>query len=170
MVADRSSNRTVLPITDLSPFNELLQNRCVSTAAPAAFGPSSSGPSRRPSDRLQAHDLEVRAVDDAGPHDAWLAEADHREANLGELAEVGERGDPGPQVLDLRDREHDAVAAQALGALADVDQPILVAVDERPQQHTPDDAENRGVGADAQGQGDDHRDDQPLALASDRKA
>ena len=45
----RSSNRTVLPITDRSPFSVVVQNRCVSTAAPAAFGPSSSGPSRRPS-------------------------------------------------------------------------------------------------------------------------
>ena len=49
MVAMRSSNRTVLPITDRSPFNVVVQNRCVSTAAPAAFGPSSAGPSRRPS-------------------------------------------------------------------------------------------------------------------------
>ena len=31
MVAVRSSNRTVLPITDLSPFNVVVQNRCVST-------------------------------------------------------------------------------------------------------------------------------------------
>ena len=79
-----------------------------------------------------------------------------------ELAEVGERGDPRPQVLDLRDREHHAVLPEALGALADVDQPILVAIDERPQQHAPDDAEDRGVGADAERQGDDHRDGQSL--------
>ena len=48
IVAERSSNRTVLPITDRSPFSVLVQKRCVSTATPAAFGPSSSGPIRRP--------------------------------------------------------------------------------------------------------------------------
>ena len=37
-------------------------------------------------------------------------------------------------------------------ALTDVDQPLLVAVDQRPQQHAADDAEDRGVGADAQRQ------------------
>ena len=47
-------------------------------------------------------------------------------------------------------------------ALPDVDQAILVAVDERPQQHAADDAEDRGVGADAQGQRDDDRDGQAL--------
>ena len=35
-------------------------------------------------------------------------------------------------------------------ALADVDQAIFVAIDERPQQHAADDAEDRGVGADAE--------------------
>ena len=110
--------------------------------------------------RPQAHDVEVRAVDDAGTHDARLAQADHRERGRGELAEGRQRRDPRAQVLDLRDREHHAVLPEALGALADVDQPVLVAIDERPQQDTPDDAENRGVGPDAERQGDDHRDDQ----------
>ncbi len=47
-------------------------------------------------------------------------------------------------------------------ALADVDQPILVAVDERPQQDTADDAEDRGVGADAERERDDHGEGQTL--------
>ena len=48
------------------------------------------------------------------------------------------------------------------GALADVDQAILVAVDERPQQHAADDAEDGGVGADAERQRDDDGDRQAL--------
>ena len=49
-----------------------------------------------------------------------------------------------------------------LRALTDVDQPILVAVDERPQQHAADDAEDRGVGADAKGERDDDGDGESL--------
>ena len=46
-------------------------------------------------------------------------------------------------------------AAEAGRALTDVDQPILVAIDQRPQQHAADDAEDRGVGADAERERDD---------------
>jgi hypothetical protein len=42
--------------------------------------------------------------------------------------------------------------ANALGALADIDEPVLVAVDERPEQDAPDEPEDGGVGADAEGQ------------------
>ena len=47
-------------------------------------------------------------------------------------------------------------------ALADVDQPVLVAVDERPQQHAADDAEDGGVGADAERQREDDGEAQAL--------
>ena len=59
------------------------------------------------------------------------------------------------EVPQLRDREVRVLDADAVRALADVDQPILVAVDERPQQHAPDDAEDGGVGADAERQRED---------------
>ena len=39
----RRSSRTVLPITDGSLPSAVVQKRYVSTAAPAAFGPSSVG-------------------------------------------------------------------------------------------------------------------------------
>ena len=42
MVADRCPSRTVLPSTDGSLLNAVVQKRWVSTAAPAAFGPSSA--------------------------------------------------------------------------------------------------------------------------------
>ena len=66
------------------------------------------------------------------------------------------------KVLDLRHREGGVVGADAVRALADVDQAILVAVDERPQQHAPDDAEDGGVGADAERQGQDDGERQAL--------
>ena len=48
IVADLSPSRIVLPTTVSSPWNAVVQKRYVSTAAPAARGPSSLGPSRRP--------------------------------------------------------------------------------------------------------------------------
>ena len=47
-------------------------------------------------------------------------------------------------------------------ALADVDQPVFVAVDQRPQQHAAHQRENCGVGADAEGQREDHGNGQPF--------
>ena len=44
--------------------------------------------------------------------------------------------------------------ADAARALADVDQAVFVAVDERPQEDAADDAENRRIGANAKRQGD----------------
>ena len=49
IVADLVPSLTTLPITDGSLLSDSVQNRCVNTAAPAAAGPSSDGPSRRPS-------------------------------------------------------------------------------------------------------------------------
>ena len=54
------------------------------------------------------------------------------------------------------------LGADARRALADVDEPVLVAVDERPQQHAADDAEDGGVGADAERQREDDGDGQAL--------
>src|SRR3954469_20265232 len=48
IVAERSPSLTVLPITDGSLPSEVDQKRYVSTAAPAALGPSSDASSNRP--------------------------------------------------------------------------------------------------------------------------
>ena len=162
IVAERSPSLIVLPITVGSLASAVVQNRCVSTAAPAACGPSSVASSRRPRTGTQAHHLEVRSADDPGAHHARLAEADQREVDGREFAEGGQRLDPRAEVADLRHRELGVLGADAARALADVDQAILVLVDERPQQHAADDAEDRGVGADAERQRDDDRDRQSL--------
>ena len=60
------------------------------------------------------------------------------------------------QVVDLRHRELGVLGADAPGGLPDVDQPVFVAIGERPQQHAADHAEDRGVGADAERQGQHH--------------
>ena len=123
--------------------------------------------------RAQAHDLEIRAADDAGANHARLAEADHRELDGGEVAERRQR-------LDARTAGRGAPGTEKFAfstpmprrALTDVDQPILVAVDQRPQQHAPDDAENRGIGANAERQRQDDGEGQALdpGQRSERKA
>ena len=69
---------------------------------------------------------------------------------------------PARRSLHLRHRERGVLGADARRALADVDQPVLVAVDERPQQHAPHHAEDRGVGADAEREREDDGDGQAL--------
>jgi hypothetical protein len=54
-----------------------------------------------------------------------------------------------------RDRERHVVGAEPRRALPDIDEAILVAVGQRPQQDAADDAEDGGVGADAQRERDD---------------
>ena len=54
------------------------------------------------------------------------------------------------EILDLGHGERRVLGADSRRALADVNQAILVAIDQRPQQHAADDAEDRRVGADAE--------------------
>ena len=60
------------------------------------------------------------------------------------------------------DREVRIRHADAWGALTDVDEAIGIAVHERPQQDAANDAEDGGVGADAERQRDDDGDGQAL--------
>jgi hypothetical protein len=113
-------------------------------------------------DRTQSHHLEVRAVDHARADLARLAEADHREGDGRELSQRRHRLQPAAQVDDLWHGERGVLGANPGRALADVDQTALVAVDQRPQQHASHDAEDGGVGADSQGQGEDYGRRQPL--------
>ena len=80
---------------------------------------------------MQAHDFEVVPADDASLNFARLTEADHCEPDCGEIAERAQRLDAGAQILDFGDGESCVFVAESLRALADVDQPVLVAVDER---------------------------------------
>ena len=162
IVAERSPSLMVLPMSVGSLASAVVQKRCVSTAAPAACGPSSVASSRRPRTGRSPMTSKYDAADDPGADHARLAEADHREVDGGEVAEGGQRLDARAKVPDLRDRELGVLGADAARALADVDQAIFVAVDERPQQDAPDDAEDRRVGADAERQRQDDRDRQSL--------
>ena len=106
-------------------------------------------------DGLQSHHREKRSTDHAGTDDARLAQADQREVDAREIAQGGNRFDAGLEIVDLGHRKIRVLAAGAWRALPDVDQPLLVVVDERREQHAADNAEDCGVGADAKGQRED---------------
>ena len=100
--------------------------------------------------RTQSHHIEIRAADDAGPDLVRLAQSDHRERDHGEIANSRDRFEPGAELLNLRHRKRGVLDPDSRCALADVDEAVLVAVDERPQQHAADDAEDRRIRADAE--------------------
>ena len=116
-----------------------------------------------PQHRPQAHHLEVRSADDAGVDHARLPVAEQREIDRREIAERADRlRGARLDVVVLGDRERHVRNAEARRALADVDQPILAAVDEGAEQHAADHAEDRRVGADAERERDHDRGGQPL--------
>ena len=121
--------------------------------------------------RPKPHHLEVGAADDARAHGPRLAEADHRELDRREVAERAERSSRLPAGRCSSGTEKFAFAhADARRALPDVDEPIRLAVDQRPEQHAPDDAEDGGVGADAERQRQDDGEGQALGPVSERRA
>src|SRR5258708_32824615 len=111
---------------------------------------------------MQPHYLEVRSTDDARADLARLAQADHCEANSGEVAERAQSLDACAQILDLGHGEHSVLEVDAARALVDVDKPVLVAVDERPQQDAAYQGEDGGVGADAERQREHYGDRESL--------
>jgi hypothetical protein len=115
------------------------------------------------------HDLEERPVDHARGDEAGLpARADQREVHRGEVAERADGLRARFEVADLGHGEGEVVGADAECGLADVDQPVGIAVDERPQQHGADDAEDGGVGADPERER--HHHGQREALGAEQRA
>jgi hypothetical protein len=113
--------------------------------------------------RAQAHDLEERPVDHARLDQAGLEpESDHRELDGREVAERGDCRRARLEVVDLGHGERHVLERETFGGLADVDQPIGFAVDERPKEHAANHGEDGGVGADAEGKRDHHRGRQRL--------
>src|SRR6266851_270647 len=126
------------------------------------FGATVLRPDETAKDRVEADYVEVVAADDAGLDLAGFTQADHGGTEGGEVTERGQGFYAGAQVLDFGHGECHVFVADARGALADVDQPVLVAVDERLEQYAAHQREDGGVGADAQRQRQDHSDSKPL--------
>src|SRR5271163_832664 len=117
-----------------------------------------------PEDGAQAHDVEIRATDNAGAHFARFAQTDHGEADGGEVAESVYGFDASFEIANFGDGECGVFRADAEGALADVDEAVFAAVDEGPQEDATDYAEDGGVGANAEGQGEDYGDGEALGV------
>src|SRR5712691_1723666 len=113
-------------------------------------------------DGVETHNIEECAADDTSLNYARLTQADHREFGGGEIAEGAQGFNAGAQVLDFRHRERCVHVASARGTLADVDEPVLVAVDEGLEEHAAHQGEDGGVGADAERECQDHSQRQPL--------
>ena len=162
MVAVRSPSLTVFPSTEGSLWSVVAPEAISQHRGPRRLRPVVGRPEQAAAHRLEAHHLEVRTADDAGADHAGLAEADHRELDRREVAEGVERPDACAKIVDLRHREDGVLDTDARRALADIDEAIFVAVDERPEEHAADHAEDGGVGADAERERDDNREGQPL--------
>jgi hypothetical protein len=107
-------------------------------------------------DRAEPHHLEVRPADDPRPNLARLAQADHREVDRGEIAEGGQRLDTCAKIQDFRHGEGRILDTDATRALANVNQAIFISIDERSEENTSDDAEDRRIGANSERQGEDN--------------
>ncbi len=110
---------------------------------------------------MKAHHVEIRAADNATANGTRLTEADHGEVHGGEVAKRAQGFHAGAQILYLGHGKRRVVVAEAGGALPDIDQPVLVAVDQRLEQDSAHQGENGGVRADAERQCEDHGDRQP---------
>ena len=122
-------------------------------------------PDEAPEHRTKAHHLEIGPVDDSAVDFARLAESDEREGDAGEVAELAEGLDPRLEVPNFRHRPGAVFLADARRALPDINQPILVAVDQRLDEHAAHQREDGGVGADAQRERDDHDKRKPRRFA-----
>ena len=161
-VAVRVPSRIVLPMTVGSRVERRRPETMRQDRHAGRVRPSSAASISRPSTGRKPHHSKYEPLTTPALHDARLAEADHREIDRREVAEGADRRDARLEVSISGTENVVFVGAEAGRALADVDQAILAAIDERPQQHAAHDAEDRGVGADAERQRDHDGGGQPL--------
>ena len=116
----------VLPTTDGSLLNARGPEAIGEHRGTVGLRPIIAGVEQPSHHGAEAHHLEVGPADDSCAHRARLAEAEHGELDGGEVAERAERFHARLQVPQLGDREVSVLHADALRALADVDEPVLV--------------------------------------------
>src|SRR6202041_3184074 len=104
--------------------------------------------------RTQTHDFKIVAAGDATLNYAGFTESDHRKIHRREIAKLAHGVDAGFYVLDFGHGERCVVLSHAGGALADVHEPVLVAVDERLEQYPAHERKDGSVGPDAKRQGE----------------
>ena len=107
-------------------------------------------------ERLHAEHVEEVRRHHPGQHAVRLAPVEQGERHAVVLDEAVERRELLPVVADLLDREGDVRRAGPLRLLAGEHELVPVGIRQRPQQHAVDEAEDGGVGADAEPEGDHH--------------
>ena len=109
-----------------------------------------------PEHGAQSHYIKIGPVDHATINFARLAQAEDGEGDGREVAKFAQRFNPCLQVPNFRHRPRAVFGARARRALPDINQPILVAIDQRFDEHAPHEREDGGVSANAQRQRHDH--------------
>ena len=133
------------PITDATEANGFADDRRIlaQSGRPETVGKNNDACSFRTvvlrSDEAtehgtKAHHVKIRAADNATSNGTRLTEADHGEVHGGEVAKRAQGFYAGAQILYLGYGKRSVFIADAEGALSDIDQPVLVAVDERLEQ------------------------------------
>ena len=102
---------------------------------------------------LQSHHIEIIARDDARAHPSGLPVAQHGEREGGELGDGLQRLRRRAIVLNLGHRERDVGNRRDGVGLSQVDDAVAAVVGQGTQQHAANDAEDRGVGTDAEADG-----------------
>src|SRR3984957_17760750 len=109
----------------------------------------------------KTHHVKIRAADNATSNGTRLTEADHGEVHGGEVAKRAQGFHARAQILYLRYGKRRVFVVDAGGALSDVDQAVLVAVDKRLEQDSAHERENGSVRTDAERQRENHGGRQP---------
>src|SRR6202522_1602728 len=144
------------PITDATEANGFADDRRIlaQSGRPEAAGKNNDARSFRTvvlrSDEAtehgtKAHHVKICAADNATSNGTRLTEADHGEVHGGEVAKRAQGFYARAQILYLRYGKGRVVVADAGGALPDIDQPLLVAVDKGLQQDSAHQRENGSI-------------------------
>src|ERR1700674_4923779 len=132
-------------ITDATEANGFAENRriLVKSGRPETVGENDDAGSLRTvvlgadeatEHGMKAHDVKIRAADNATANGTRLTQADHGEVHGGEVAKRAQGFHAGLQILNLGHGKRAVVLAEAKGALPDIDQSVLVAVNQRLEQ------------------------------------
>ena len=104
---------------------------------------------------MKAYDFEIGAAHDGSLNFSGLTEAHHAHADGRKITKFRDGVDAGFEVLDFGNGEIDFIHADPLGALLNVNEAVFIGVDERLKQDAAYQAEDGGVGADAERQSSD---------------
>src|SRR5579864_173203 len=111
--------------------------------------------------RMQAHNVEIRATNDACIHFARLAQPDHGKTDRGEVSDGAQGFNVRTQILNFGNGKVRVLNPDTGRALPEIDQGVFIAIDQRLEQDAAYQSRDGGVGADTKRQRENHRQRQP---------